>query len=99
MCALINANLLLDKVAGIRFIIAFNWLAISSCKERAVPGDPKQCRNQAVRCTVLAAETTNPQIKERLLALAQHWNILALDLEAMTELLDEWGSKEKPPQR
>jgi hypothetical protein len=56
-----------------------------------VPGDPKQCRDQAVRCTVLAAETTNPQMKERLLALAQHWNILALDLEGMTELLDEWG--------
>jgi hypothetical protein len=57
-----------------------------------VPGDPKQCRAQALRCTVMAAETTNPQMKERLLTLA-------LDLEAVTELLDEWGSKEKPPQR
>jgi hypothetical protein len=39
-------------------------------------GDPKQCCAQAVRCAQLAAETNNPQLKERLLELAKRWNVL-----------------------
>jgi hypothetical protein len=58
-----------------------------------MPGDPKQCRAQAVRCAELAAETNNPQLKERLVELSKHWNVLALELEGTIELLDEWGPK------
>jgi hypothetical protein len=36
---------------------------------------------QANRCTQLAAETNNPQLKEQLLELAKKWGLLALDLE------------------
>jgi hypothetical protein len=53
----------------------------------------------ANRCTQLAAETNNPQLKEQLLELGKKWGLLALDLEGTIKLLDEWGSKEKPPQK
>jgi hypothetical protein len=53
-----------------------------------MPGDPKACREHAKRCWALAAEVTNPVLKESLLDTAQHWAKLAVELEAVLPLLE-----------
>jgi hypothetical protein len=53
-----------------------------------VPGDPKQYREHAERCRSLAAETTDPVLRERLTDAAQRWEILAADLENVNSLLE-----------
>jgi hypothetical protein len=59
-----------------------------------MPGDPKECREHAKRCWVLASEVTNPALKESLVAAAQRWSRLAVDHEAVHILLEEWGPKD-----
>ena len=59
-----------------------------------MPGDPRECREHAKRCWALASEVTNPALKESLVEAAQRWSRLAVDLEAVHVLLDEWGPKE-----
>ena len=56
-----------------------------------MPGDPKQCREQAKRCLELAHETTNPALKDSLADIAGQWMRLATDLDATTRLLQAWG--------
>ena len=56
-----------------------------------MPGDPKQCREQAKRCLRLAHEATNPALKDSLADIAQQWMRLATDLEATKHLLEAWG--------
>jgi hypothetical protein len=43
--------------------------------------DPKECREQAKRCLKLAAETTDPVLKNSLTDTAHRWERLASDLE------------------
>jgi hypothetical protein len=59
-----------------------------------VPGNPKECREHAKRCTQLAEETKNPAVRESLLAVASTWMRLAADLEATQRLLDAWKASE-----
>jgi hypothetical protein len=59
-----------------------------------MPGDPKECREHAKRCWALASEVTNPVLRDSLLETAQRWSRLAVDLEAMHFLLEEWGPKD-----
>jgi hypothetical protein len=47
-----------------------------------MPGNPKERREHAKRCTQLAEESKNPAVKESLLGVAQTWIRLAADLEA-----------------
>jgi hypothetical protein len=56
-----------------------------------MPGDPKACAENAKRCWALASETKNPALKESLIDLAQRWSRLAIDLQAVRELLEKWG--------
>ena len=58
-----------------------------------MPGDPKECREQAKRCWALAVETTNPVIKASLVDIAQRWARLAVDQQSTNELLEEWDHK------
>jgi|SwirhirootsSR3_FD_contig_41_9964507_length_310_multi_5_in_0_out_0_1 hypothetical protein len=58
-----------------------------------MPGDPKTCQEHAKRCWALAAETTNPVIKDSLVDLARRWMQLASDLQFTRELMEEWGDK------
>ena len=54
-----------------------------------MPGDPKQCRLQAMRCAELAANAKSKQLKATLLDLSQTWVKLAVSLEQTQALLDE----------
>src|SRR5262245_37866353 len=54
-----------------------------------MPGDPKECRQRAVRCLHLAAETANDGAKKMLLSIAKHWETLAQELERTKKLLDD----------
>jgi hypothetical protein len=56
--------------------------AASTHMERAaMPTDPMECRNRALRCSDLAERATNSQVKAVLTYLAQHWLKMAVDLE------------------
>ena len=58
-----------------------------------MPVTPNNAAPRRFAAPELAAETNNPQLKERLFELSKHWNVLALELEGTIELLDEWGPK------
>jgi hypothetical protein len=50
-----------------------------------MPGDPKECRMRARRCTELAAQATDP-LKTKFTELASKWTQLAVDLESALAL-------------
>ena len=56
-------------------------------------GDPRECREHAKHCMMLAAEARTVVAKNRFEALAQSWLRLASDLEHARELLGEWGAE------
>ena len=49
--------------------------------------DSNECREHAKRCVTLAAQTTDPVLKQRLAETAQGWARLAADLAVTDELL------------
>ena len=58
------------------------------CVEKSVMRtDPKECLEYAKRCMKLAAETTDPVLKDSLLYTAQRWERLAAELESDNEWL------------
>ena len=56
-----------------------------------MPGDPKECRQRALNCLLLAKEATTEQAKQRFLELAQAWTKLAAELEDTEALLKTLG--------
>ena len=54
-------------------------------------GDPKECRQRALNCLLLAKEATTEQAKKRFLELAQAWTKLAAELEDTEALLKTLG--------
>jgi hypothetical protein len=46
-----------------------------------MPGDPKECRQQALACVRLAQTSASPQAREQFANLAWTWIKLADDLE------------------
>ena len=52
-----------------------------------MPGDPKECRQHALRCMQLASEAKSEHAKGRFLDLAATWIKLAKDLEDARDLL------------
>ena len=59
-----------------------------------MPGDPKECRQHALNCTLLAKEATAAQSKEIFQNLAQSWNRLAAELEDVQALLNALNEME-----
>jgi hypothetical protein len=53
----------------------------------AMPGDPKECRQRALNCVLLAKEAATEQSKQMFLSLAQSWTSLAAELEDTEALL------------
>lgn len=51
-----------------------------------MPGDPRECRERALRCAELAVTARTQQLKEAL-ELSKNWEILALQLEEIQALL------------
>jgi len=66
-----------------------------------MPGDPKECRAQARRCTDLAAMATDSTLKKALSDLAISWAKLADELDRVHELRRKRppASRGKPPPR
>jgi hypothetical protein len=60
-----------------------------------MPGDPKECRKHALRCSELAATVQNEELKKTLLNLAKTWTRLAVELESANALLDMVDPKPK----
>ena len=52
-----------------------------------MPGDPKECRQHALNCMLLAKEATTAQTKQTFQNLAQSWTRLAAELEQAQALL------------
>ena len=60
-----------------------------------MPGDPKQCRISARRCTELAVRAKDPKLKKKFLDLAGKWTKLAIGLEMVQALTDRPPKKRK----
>ena len=60
-----------------------------------MPGNPEECRAHARRCWALAAEVTNPVLKESLTDLAQRWAKVAADLEVTRQLLSSGAPRRR----
>jgi len=60
-----------------------------------MPGDPKECRQHALRCTELAEGATASQLKAVLKHLAQRWLTLAVELQRAQALRDAIETKPK----
>ena len=56
-----------------------------------MPGDPKECRQQALTCVRLAQTSASPQVREQFASLAWTWIKLADDLERNLTLLAGHG--------
>jgi len=57
-----------------------------------MPGDPKECRENAKRCFEFAQTARTEADRERFEGLAQRWLALATDFEAASVLLGKWSS-------
>ena len=53
-----------------------------------MPGDPKECRQQALECVRLAQTSASPQARDQFASLAWTWIRLADDLERNLTVLD-----------
>jgi hypothetical protein len=53
-----------------------------------MPGDPRECRQHALNCMLLAKETANQESKQTFFGLAQSWTGLAVELEDAQALLN-----------
>jgi len=53
-----------------------------------MPGDPRECRQHAVRCLELARTVSSPLAKEKFVSLAATWMQLAVQLEMTLSLLE-----------
>jgi hypothetical protein len=54
-----------------------------------MPGDPKECRQHALQCAVLAQQATSTTAREAFGRLVHIWIQLATELERTQALLDE----------
>jgi hypothetical protein len=62
-------------------------ILVSVGKALPMPGDPKECRQRALNCMLLAKEATTEKLKQTFLNLAQSWTRLAVELEDAGMLL------------
>jgi hypothetical protein len=63
---------------------------------KVVPGDPKECRQHALHCVLLAKEASSEESKKTFLNLAQHWNKLAVELEHAEVLIKALKVEREP---
>jgi hypothetical protein len=54
-----------------------------------MPGDPIECRNNALRCADLALAARTPELKQTLNELSRSWTKLAIGLEYTIALLND----------
>ena len=56
-----------------------------------MPGDPKECRENAKCCLQMAADSTSPLARAQFEKIAQKWLLLAADLEHAKTIVEQWG--------
>jgi hypothetical protein len=54
-----------------------------------MPGDPRECRQHAVRCAELAINVKDVEFKAAYLALSKQWEMFAVELEGAEAMLSE----------
>jgi hypothetical protein len=59
-----------------------------------MPGDPRECRKHALRCLQFAKAAISERAKDQFLNLADHWLVLAADLESMQSLIESLKADE-----
>ena len=64
-----------------------------------MPGDPKECRQNALACVRLAQTSASPQAREEFGKLARTWIRLADDLEQTLVFLDVLEDETEPDRR
>lgn len=57
--------------------------------------DANECREHAKRCVMMAAQTTDPIMRERLSETAQAWARLATQLADSDERSASWRQRDK----
>jgi hypothetical protein len=62
-----------------------------------MPGNPKECRQNALRCAELAQTARTPELKRTLVELSKNWLKMAIELERARALLDQNPPSEKKP--
>jgi hypothetical protein len=56
-----------------------------------MPGDPRECRENAKCCAQMAAESKSPLAKDQFENLAKTWLRLANELERAKALVEHWS--------
>ena len=64
-----------------------------------MPGDPRECREQALTCVRLAQTSSTPQAREEFASLANTWLRLAAALEQARAFLDPMDDADEPIRR
>jgi len=64
-----------------------------------MPGDPKECRVQALACARLAQTSASQQARDQFANLAQTWVRLADELESTENLLAALDEEIEPQRR
>jgi len=71
-----------------------------------MPGNPKECRQHALNCMLLAKQSANQESNQTFLSLSQSWTRLAVELENAEARLDALNAmdtirlpKHPPPAR
>ena len=60
-----------------------------------MPGEPRECRQNAMRCAELAHSAKTIELKQTLIELSRNWMKLAIELERTHALLDEYPPPSK----
>jgi hypothetical protein len=63
-----------------------------------MPGDPKECRQHAERCAVLARLASTPEDRNKFLSLQMTWVRLALELDQAGALIKAMQALEEEEQ-
>ena len=55
-----------------------------------MPGNPKECRKNALRCANLAHKARTTELKQLMIELSRNWAKMATELERTNTLLDDY---------
>ena len=89
-----GARLTITGLGRLRAPVAERRVALppSCLGSPSMLGDPKECRSNAARCTVLAVAARTPQLRTTLLELSKNWEKLAIQMEdALAKLAESEG--------
>jgi hypothetical protein len=83
---------------GVFGIDSYSAMVKASLKEAEMPGDPRECRQHALNCMLMAKGAQTPEARDHFAKLARSWIRLAEDLEqnqAFLAALDDEAEPER----